>query len=249
MSSKYYKVLRFDGRPFHGGAGGAWSLPKGKRPGQWLPHIKDIEPCLRGYHVCTADNLPLWLGPEVWVAEIKGEIITEKRKTVASDVRLIEGTRWDEDRARLLMADCLAHAIDSIHIDNKVTQELPEDPFILVNDIVHALRDFVKDPNCPYYISNVYARAHRAFIHSFYGKHLGEYEKYDAARAKTLINAVIASCQFPARVMARNVMGSCLDAIGVGHYFDEPSKERLWQAERLTKYLHNQKIPRAYKKE
>ena len=44
-----YKVLASDGTPCHGGSG-KWFMPKGKRPGKWMPAIKDIQPCARGYH-------------------------------------------------------------------------------------------------------------------------------------------------------------------------------------------------------
>ena len=73
---KYYKVLGKKGASIHGGSG-QWHLPKGKRPGKWMPIIKDIELCERGYHVCTQDNLVKWIisDCEIWEVEVRGEQI------------------------------------------------------------------------------------------------------------------------------------------------------------------------------
>src|SRR3990167_7033730 len=62
---KFYKVLSADGSPFHGGKG-AWSLPHGKRPGKWMPEIKGIVPCERGYHLVSRGQLLKWLGPAIF---------------------------------------------------------------------------------------------------------------------------------------------------------------------------------------
>ena len=54
---KYYKFLdegntgpysNFDFTPY---------LPKGDKPGKWLPAVDALEMCDSGYHVCDADHL------------------------------------------------------------------------------------------------------------------------------------------------------------------------------------------------
>ena len=82
----YYKVLGPNGKPFHGG-NGVWHLPKGKRPGKWMPEIKNVLPCQSGYHLCRLRDLVEWLGPEVWVAEGRGKRVAEDNKVVFAQAR------------------------------------------------------------------------------------------------------------------------------------------------------------------
>src|SRR3954470_9322122 len=83
--STFYKVLAEDGSACQGGHG-HWSLPIGKRPGKWMPKIDNPVPCQRGYHVCKgAADLIEWLGPTIYVAEIRGEQQRDTDKTVAGE--------------------------------------------------------------------------------------------------------------------------------------------------------------------
>lgn len=68
----YYKFLNEDGTPCNGGSG-KWFRPRGRRPGKWMAPIKDPSLCVRGYHVCTRDQRIFWLGPVLWIVEVKGE--------------------------------------------------------------------------------------------------------------------------------------------------------------------------------
>ena len=100
-----YKVLNEDGTPYHGG-NGKWHLPSGKRPGKWMPPIKNIEPCRSGYHVVTIEQLPQWIGPALFEVEVRGERIDQEDKSVASEARLIRRvTTWNERTLRLLACD------------------------------------------------------------------------------------------------------------------------------------------------
>jgi len=101
-----YKVLDEKGRAFHGGHG-KWHLPSGKRPGKWMPEIKDIVPCQRGYHVVTLAQLPQWLGPALYEVEVRSERIDQDDKIVVSQARLVRRvTTWHERTARLFACDC-----------------------------------------------------------------------------------------------------------------------------------------------
>lgn len=106
---KYYKVLDATGRSCHGGTA-EWSLPRGKRPGKWMPSVA-VDPCHSGYHVCEPRDLLEWLGPRIWVVELRGEVVRADGKTVAAQARLVAPTPWDDRRARLYAADCAARVL------------------------------------------------------------------------------------------------------------------------------------------
>jgi len=101
-----YKVLNDDGAPIYGT--GTWHLPRGKRPGKWMPPIKgELEPCKNGYHLCRRGGLIQWLGPAIFEAESDGEIVETRDRVVARQARLIRRVdAWNERTARLFAADC-----------------------------------------------------------------------------------------------------------------------------------------------
>ena len=68
----YYKVLASDGcSPYHGGSG-EWSVPVDNHAGEWMPAIKNITMCSRGYHFVTLEQLPQWIGPTLYELEVRG---------------------------------------------------------------------------------------------------------------------------------------------------------------------------------
>ena len=110
----YYKWLR----PDHSGAYGHGDytayLPHGKRPGKWLPLVKDPEPCQRGYHVVTVEYLPEhWVVPGVlYEAEARGATVAQEEKTACAQLRLTRrvGTLTRE-LAVAFAADCAEHVL------------------------------------------------------------------------------------------------------------------------------------------
>lgn len=101
-----YKVLAADGSACHGGTG-QWYLPRGERPGRWMPPIGWS---LSGYRLVTAEGLLQWLDSasrRVYRAEVRGEWKQEGEKCCAAEARLL-GPRlhWDERIARLYACDC-----------------------------------------------------------------------------------------------------------------------------------------------
>ena len=103
---RYYKVLDKDGCAYHGGSG-KYYLPTGNRPGKWMPKIRNIVECERGYHVCQRKHLIKWVGETIWIAEGRGKKIVIKDKVVFEQVRLLSRlNRWNEKTARLFAADC-----------------------------------------------------------------------------------------------------------------------------------------------
>lgn len=114
MSETLYKVLNADGSAFHGGKGN-WFLPNGK-PGEWMPKIGNIEPCVCGYHILKPEMLLGWLGPAIFEVEVRGDVIWQSDKGVASEARLVRRLdTWNEQTARLFACDC---AESVVHLAN-----------------------------------------------------------------------------------------------------------------------------------
>ena len=111
MKEKLYKITGLKAEAIHGGSG-EWHKPKGKRPGNWMPFIADIEPCERGYHLCRVKDLIEWMPNEgiVWEVEYKGELIEEDDKVVVQQARLVRKIcEWDFVKNALFIADCAEH--------------------------------------------------------------------------------------------------------------------------------------------
>jgi len=108
---KYYKVLNEYGGACHGGSG-KWLLPDGDTPGGWMPRIKQVIPCKRGYHLCRRGDLVVWLGPTIYLAEGRGEKVVGDDKVVFAEARLIRKfNTWDDRTKRLFAADCAFHVL------------------------------------------------------------------------------------------------------------------------------------------
>lgn len=132
-----YKVLAEDGTACHGGSG-KWFLPKGERPGKWMPVIKNIVPCHRGYHLCEGEtDLVAWLGPVIWIAEYRGEQVRDEDKIVVGEARLVSHCgNWNERTAQLFAADC---AEDVLHLYER---DYPNDD--RPRRAIQAARDFAE---------------------------------------------------------------------------------------------------------
>jgi len=106
-----WKVLSENGRSYNGGDA-QWHLPRGKRPGEWMPVVADLKPCKRGYHLCRRADLLRWIGPVIWEAEGRGASVECDDKIVFAQARLIRRVdAWDERAARMFAADCAAHVL------------------------------------------------------------------------------------------------------------------------------------------
>lgn len=108
MMTTLYKVLGPNAESIHGGSG-AWFRPSGKRPGKWMPEIKDVRCCQRGYHLVEASYLPSWLRKDctIWVAEGRGATHTNTTdKTAYAQARLLRRQYLSECDMRLFAADC-----------------------------------------------------------------------------------------------------------------------------------------------
>jgi hypothetical protein len=100
-----FKVLR-DGRSEF--TGSRWPLPAGGQPGDWIDADGPLELCVRGIHTCTADQLPQWLGDEIWEVELGGEILPAEPAVLSSRARLLRRLEdWDAE-AQLSFAQACA---------------------------------------------------------------------------------------------------------------------------------------------
>jgi hypothetical protein len=101
-----YKFLRSDGRGVF--TRFSWPLPAGG-PGAWVD--APVVPCRSGIHACRVGDLPLWLGRELYVVELAGEIVEEQTKVVASRARLVQRVdAWDDRLRAEYTQDCADRA-------------------------------------------------------------------------------------------------------------------------------------------
>ena len=104
--TRYYKVLKSDGSAVYGT--GKWFLPKGKKPGKWMPPIKgELEMCKKGYHAVDREHLVEWVNARIFVLEFKDEPVTDGlSKYVGAQARLLSELKtWNERTARLFACD------------------------------------------------------------------------------------------------------------------------------------------------
>jgi len=105
---KMYKVLKSDGRCVNGGSG-KWKLPRGGRPGKWMPKTDKPILCERGYHLVPAREILQWyrVGYVVWEAEGIGEEAASSEKTAYAQARIVSRVgKIDERTMRLYACDC-----------------------------------------------------------------------------------------------------------------------------------------------
>jgi hypothetical protein len=93
-----YKVLA-NGRS--GFSGLCWPLPDGSRPGEWVHARGALEPYANGVHACSVGRLPQWLGEEVWVVELGGEVLHADAALVASRGRILGPVAGWDRQARI----------------------------------------------------------------------------------------------------------------------------------------------------
>ena len=102
-----YKFLRRDGSgPF---TRHPWPLPAGGAFGAWVE--APVVPCRSGVHALRLQDLPLWLGRDLYVVELDGEIVEERTKVVAPRARLRRRIDdWDDAARDDFTRDCADRA-------------------------------------------------------------------------------------------------------------------------------------------
>jgi hypothetical protein len=77
-------------------------LPKGGRPGKWIPKVKDVAMCESGYHACEKRDLMNWANAQLFEVELRGGIVDGDSKTVGQQMRFIRKVDgWNERNLRL----------------------------------------------------------------------------------------------------------------------------------------------------
>ena len=226
-----YKVLASDGTPCHGGSG-KWFMPKGKRPGKWMPAIKDIQPCARGYHFVNLEQLPTWLGPTLYEVEVRGQVTHLADKSVAEQARLIRKVEiWNDKTLRLFAADCAEHVLG---IYERVC---PKDD--RPRKAIQAARDFANgliDRNAAHAAANAaYSAAEAAYAASYaasYAAYAASYAAYAADYSADAAYAANAQC-------CRNAYSADYSAALIDKETDadREAAEKEWQFKRLKHYL------------
>jgi hypothetical protein len=108
ITMQAYKVLQ-DGRSEF--TGWRWPLPDSQRPGEWVHADGPIALCVNGIHAANTEQLPHWLGTEIWEIELAGQVIQEEAALVASEARLLRRLHaWDEAMRRRFAEMCLGRA-------------------------------------------------------------------------------------------------------------------------------------------
>ena len=132
-----YKILDQVDGSFNGGTG-TWHLPKNGDPGAWMPEIEgDLEPCVRGYHLCSFDNLLEWAGPTLYEAEYEGEIISCDNKVVVRKARLVRRIEtWNDKNLRLFAAECAEHVL-WIYEKPGGTSDAPKNAILVAREFAH----------------------------------------------------------------------------------------------------------------
>ena len=103
-----YKVLNGGRSEF---TGLQWPLPAAGRPGQWVHANGPLALCVNGIHASTTEQLPHWLGAEIWEIELDGDVVVADAALVASSARLVRRIdAWDELARRRFAQACLERA-------------------------------------------------------------------------------------------------------------------------------------------
>ena len=78
---------------------------------EWVEAEGPLGWCENGIHACRVDDLPHWLGPELWVLELAGETVAAADSVVARRARLLDRIdAWSGGVAREFADSCAQRA-------------------------------------------------------------------------------------------------------------------------------------------
>jgi hypothetical protein len=219
LNEKYYKLLNEDGTtPL---LGFQWPMPKGDKPGKWLPPIEGkLIPCGNGYHVLRLEDLLEWYGRILVEVEIKRRAVRSGNKSVvrqARVVRVISG--WNDRNLRLFAADCAERVLPIWE------KQHPKD--MRPREAIKAARAFV---NGKITFSDWAAARSAARSSSF--------DAFGTAACAAAQSAVCASAQASAQAAAQ---ASARNDPGKHH--TSYAVEWKWQKERLKEYIEGEVKP------
>src|SRR4029077_5044315 len=92
-------------------------------PGAWGKATGKLVPCQKGLHLGGRQEVVEWLGPAIFEAEARGNVVVAENKLVVREARLIRRfDTWNERTARLFACDCAEHVLDALE------DRYPSDP-------------------------------------------------------------------------------------------------------------------------
>jgi len=210
------------------GGRGQWNKPHSKnRPGKWMPLIKDIEPCRKGYHICQGPQVLKWLHTELYEVEIRGEQVREKDKIVAQQARLVRRIKTGNERTiRLWACDCaerVSHYWKGEYLDWK--GEYLDDNRLV--EVIKVARAYAKGK-----VTEKELRAAYDVSRSSFQKVSSDYRAWNA------VNSALYA------VKDRDVLPSYSAHSAYYAYLaaEARSKELEWQWNRLLKYLNGELV-------
>jgi len=221
-----FKVTGPNATPCHGGTGKWYKPHSQKRPGKWMPLIKDIYPCRKGYHVCEGQQILKWLGKELYEVEIRGEQIEQEDKIVAQQARLVRRIKnWNNRTASLWACDCAEHVLHFFkekHPEDKRPRKAIKVARAYINkkatkeELSKARIDAAAAVYADYYAAAAVAATTATANATYYAYHAAAY--YAAAAAAAAAAAYNAAADYAA----------------------DYTKERKWQYKQLLKYLNGE---------
>jgi hypothetical protein len=77
----------------------------------WVEATGPLEACRNGVHACRIEDLPHWIGDELWTVEVEGEVQTAPNGVLARRGRLVERVQeWADGVAQEFADDCARRA-------------------------------------------------------------------------------------------------------------------------------------------
>ena len=118
---KYYKFLTDDNKGKYSGFNFTGYLPRGNKPGKWLPKVKgDLVSCKKGYHACGPDNVTEWIDVQMFEVEYSDEPVVHGDKVYGRSIRFVRKMEgWNEKTARLFACDCADRALHLVRNPDK----------------------------------------------------------------------------------------------------------------------------------
>ena len=230
-----FKATGVGAESCHGGRG-KWYKPHSQtRPGKWMPLIKDICPCKRGYHVCEGVQIFHWFSEELYEVEIRGKQTQGLNKIVAEQARLVKRIKtWNDRTVRLFACDCAKRVL---HI---FEEKYPEDK--RPRKAIEVARKHAKGEAAEAELKEAAVDAVDAAD--------AVVDAVDAADAaadtaayyavKTAADAAYYAAARAAYYAASNATSYAVYAYTAGAAYAAAVKERQWQYKQLLKYLNGE---------
>lgn len=231
--TKHYKWLSPDREPIHGGSG---QYPP---PGEWAEYT-DVKPCLSGYHVCTAQQLPHWVPDcqaSLWEVRTRFGGVEDGMKFVFPELSLRRKLEWSPKISFAWVTDCLEHALH-------VYKPERHDGAMVAENIEHRRQLLRGDMGYWQYLE-LMGDTHDAAMKAQYAVD----GFFGTCNGSDFVTAAVAERR-PARAvrsiaagveMGEDTRQETVQSWAI--YCPNDSEERKWQGERLLEYAYGKIAP------